>query len=522
MAYQALYRRWRPKTFDDVIGQTHITQTLKNEIVSGRIAHAYLFCGIRGTGKTSTAKILSRAINCINNTDGNPCNECEVCRGILDGSIMDVTEIDAASNNGVDNIRDIRDEVVYSASAAKYKVYIIDEVHMLSSGAFNALLKTLEEPPPHVVFILATTEVHKLPQTILSRCQRFDFRTITSKDISDSLEKVAAADGVSITKEAVALIADMAEGAMRDALSILDRCIAFGKTEITYDDAVNILGVTDSKQNLNILKAVGEGNAKDAVNALDSAAAGAKSPVQIADGMLKAARNLLMAKLVDKPESVIDDSQSNIEAITEISGNYTKEKLINCVKVLSETINALKFSNTPKITLELAVIKLCLPEYDSSAESMADRLAALEKQVKEGIKIVPVNKETTEKNQKKEALPNKKRIKFSGEYKDKWNEILAAVKTKNPGLPGFLSKLTPAGSGDTLVLTAENEDAEKAVNFLNAAANVEKFKTVIALSVEEICGTRPRKIEYISNAEESQSYEFIEKIKGFDFIEICD
>ena len=211
MAYQALYRKWRPLTFEDVVGQSHITTTLKNEILSGRTSHAYLFTGIRGTGKTSVAKILSRAVNCLNNSDGNPCNECSSCKGILDGSILDVVEIDAASNNGVDNIRDLRDDVVYTASAVKYKVYIIDEVHMLSSGAFNALLKTLEEPPAHVIFILATTEVQKLPQTILSRCQRFDFRSITNADIAERLKEIAKADGTEIEDDALMLIASAAE-----------------------------------------------------------------------------------------------------------------------------------------------------------------------------------------------------------------------------------------------------------------------------------------------------------------------
>jgi len=234
MAYQALYRKWSPLTFDDVIGQSHITQTLVNEIVHNRIAHAYLFCGTRGTGKTSTAKIFSRAINCLNNHNGNPCNECEICKGILDGSNMDVVEIDAASNNGVDNIREIRDEVAYAPSKSKYKVYIIDEVHMLSSGAFNALLKTLEEPPSHVIFILATTESHKIPATILSRCQRFDFKRISTDDVVNRLKQIIQKDHINIDDKGLRLIARVSDGSMRDALSILDQCIAFGEQTITY------------------------------------------------------------------------------------------------------------------------------------------------------------------------------------------------------------------------------------------------------------------------------------------------
>jgi DNA polymerase-3 subunit gamma/tau len=226
MSYTALYREWRPLVFEDVVEQEHIVKTLKYSVTAGRIAHAYLFCGTRGTGKTTMAHILSRAINCLNPQNGDPCNECEVCKGILEGSILDVLEIDAASNNSVDNVREIRDEVIYAPSTARYKVYIIDEVHMLSTGAFNALLKTLEEPPSHVVFILATTEPHKLPATILSRCQRFDFRKISVEGIVQRLDKVAHANGITFEKEALRLISRLADGALRDALSIMDQCMS--------------------------------------------------------------------------------------------------------------------------------------------------------------------------------------------------------------------------------------------------------------------------------------------------------
>ena len=222
MSHQAIYRKWRPTVFEDIIGQSHITNTLKNQITSGRISHAYLFCGTRGTGKTTCAKVLSRAVNCLNNQDGSPCNECAVCKGILDGSILDVTEIDAASNNGVDNIREIRNDVKYVASTAKYTVYIIDEVHMLSGGAFNALLKTLEEPPEHVIFILATTEPHKVPQTILSRCQRFDFKRIRPGDITIRMKQIAHSDGFEVSDDAFALLSRLADGSMRDGLSLME------------------------------------------------------------------------------------------------------------------------------------------------------------------------------------------------------------------------------------------------------------------------------------------------------------
>src|SRR5690554_3529567 len=244
--YQALYRQYRPKTFDEVLGQEHITTTLKNQIQKGNIGHAYLFSGTKGTGKTSTAKIFSRAVNCLNPVEGNPCNECEICKGILDESIMDIIEMDAASNNSVDDIRELRDKVVYPPSRARYKIYIVDEVHMLSKGAFNALLKTLEEPPKHLIFILATTEMERLPQTILSRCQRFDFKRILNKDIVANMEKICSELNIPVEEKVLRLIARNSDGAMRDALSLLDQCISYKDKELTYEDAIKILGIADN------------------------------------------------------------------------------------------------------------------------------------------------------------------------------------------------------------------------------------------------------------------------------------
>ena len=507
MAYQALYRRSRPTTFDDVVGQQHITQTLKNEIVSGRLAHAYLFTGIRGTGKTSTAKIFSRAINCLNNKDGNPCNECEICRGILDGSIMDVTEMDAASNNGVENIRDIRDDVIYTASVTKYKVYIIDEVHMLSAGAFNALLKTLEEPPEHVIFILATTEVHKLPATILSRCQRFDFRSITQEDIKGHLSRLAAQDGIEIDGDAMDVIANMGDGSMRDAISILDRCIAFGKKDLSYKDVINILGAPDISLCARIMTDIAKGDAFDAVNTLGEGVREGRSPVRILDGLLKLTRDMVMAKL--SPEVATK--------IKETSESFTYEKLVNCIKIFSETSQNMKYAPSPRIILETAIIKLCMPIYDNSAEAMADRLSALEQKVEKGVTITEVKVQEKPKAKPVEKAAEKK-IKFSGKYKDKWQEIIAEVKNTNPGLPGFLSKLEPAGEGDMFLLVASNEEGANAINFVNN----ERFKEIILSSVENVCGTPPKKIEFEQSVTAEQTGKLIEKIKNFDFVEIYE
>ena len=271
MAYQAIYRKWRPQVFEDIIGQSHITTTLKNQIMNDRISHAYLFCGTRGTGKTTAAKVFAKAVNCLNPKNGSPCNECEICRGIQNGSILDVTEIDAASNNSVDNIRDLREDVNYVAARTKYRVYIIDEVHMLTTGAFNALLKTLEEPPAHVIFILATTEVHKIPETILSRCQRFDFRRITPNDIIVRMKEIAAADGINITDDAYELLAQMADGSMRDGLSILERCVSACGTNLDRDSVTSVLGIAKSDLLFRLGSAVIENDSERVLNLIDSA-----------------------------------------------------------------------------------------------------------------------------------------------------------------------------------------------------------------------------------------------------------
>ena len=263
--YQALYRKWRPMRFEDLVGQEHVSDTLRGAVSSGRIAHAYLFCGTRGTGKTSTAKIFSRAVNCENPTDGEPCNECPTCRGILNGTILDVYEMDAASNRGVESIREIREEVIYTPVGCKYKVYIIDEVHMLTTEAFNALLKTLEEPPAHTIFILATTDPNKIPPTVLSRCQRFDFRRIGVDDIVKRLTRITEAEKIDITPDAVELIAEIGDGSMRDAISTLDRCAAFGDEKLTTRRVGEITGIIGSEKLFDIVSAVAENNAKDAL-----------------------------------------------------------------------------------------------------------------------------------------------------------------------------------------------------------------------------------------------------------------
>ena len=513
MAYQALYRKWRPTVFDDVVGQKHITQTLKNEIMTGRTAHAYLFTGIRGTGKTSTAKIFSRAINCINSKDGNPCNECEICRGILDGSILDVIEMDAASNNGVDNIRDLRDDVIYTASAAKYKVYIIDEVHMLSVGAFNALLKTLEEPPEHVKFILATTDVQKLPQTILSRCQRFDFRAISTEDIKERIKDIITADGYSVADDALELISEMADGSMRDGLSLTDRCLSFKTDGLTYDDAINILGVTDDKLNAEMLKAIAAENSGEALEALNTAISGGKAPSRIVEGLMETARNVLMAQLMETPENL-----AQTRKVKELCGLLTKEQLLNCVKIFSETLDNIKFAANKRIIVEMAFVKLCMPMFELTPESMAQRISVLEKKVEEGITInVAAKPAEPDKKPGVKKNPQMVKIEFNGKYNEKKKEILDAVKSENPGMAAFLKALDIAGENEIILLIAKDEKGENSVNFLKSAPN---FREIFSECVEKVCGAKPAKVEFECNVTVSQNMSLIEKLKSYSFVKI--
>ena len=392
MAYQALYRKWRPLTFDDVVGQEHITQTLKNEIVNGKLAHANLFCGTRGTGKTSTAKILARAVNCLNPQNGNPCNECEVCRGILDETIMDVLELDGASRNKVENIRDIIDDVMFLPSVAKKKVYIIDEVHMVTTQAFNALLKTLEEPPEHVMFILATTELNKIPPTVLSRCQRFDFRRITNEDIVGRLKTILAGDGRSATDAALSLVAELGDGSMRDSLSILDQCLGFGEETLTYDDVVSIIGIADNDALYRICEAVSENDSETALRIVDDILLGGKELSVFMERLIKFLRDLLIVKLTKEPGKILVTSQENLMKMKALSEKITKEKLLNSLKLLNDSVIQAKFSSFARTVYELAVVKMCDPSTDDSYDALLDRVAQMEKRLAEGVFTVSVAK----------------------------------------------------------------------------------------------------------------------------------
>lgn len=372
MSYTALYRKFRPLTFEEIVGQEHITRTLRNQIMAGRVGHAYLFNGGRGTGKTSAAKVLARAINCLNPQDGEPCNECEVCKAALAGSLTDIVEMDAASNNSVEDVRSIREEVNFLPTVAKYRVYIIDEVHMLSTGAFNALLKTLEEPPAHVKFILATTEPQKLPATILSRCQRFDFKKISNENIEKRLQFVCDESKIEITPEALKLIAVLSEGAMRDALSILERCVQDGEDKIDEDKIKDLVGIPKLTMVSNIVKAIFAYNVEDAIIAVNSVLDSGKDLNNLLWEMIKYIKDILVYKVT---QNIQVYSEAEITVIKELSEMVTKERLLQIIYDLSELENDMKWSSQKSILFQVEVIKLCSKLATSTTVESVDNLS---------------------------------------------------------------------------------------------------------------------------------------------------
>lgn len=389
MSYTALYRKFRPNTFEDVKGQEHIVTTLKNQIQAERIGHAFLFCGTRGTGKTTVAKILARAVNCEHPVNGSPCNECATCKAIMAGTSMNVIEIDAASNNGVDNIREIREEVAYRPTQGKYKVYIIDEVHMLSTGAFNALLKTLEEPPSYVIFILATTEAHKIPVTILSRCQRYDFHRISIDTIAGRLRELMDKEGVQAEEKVLRYVAKVGDGSMRDALSLLDQCIAFylGQ-ELTYDKVLEILGTVDTEVFSKLLRQVLAGNITGCIHMLEELIAGGKELTQFVADFTWYMRNLLLVKTSGDAEEVLDVSSENLKALKEESQMVDTDTLMRYIRVLSELSNQLRYASQKRVMVEIGLIKLCKPAMETNLDSVLDRIRILEEKMEQGIPVV--------------------------------------------------------------------------------------------------------------------------------------
>ena len=378
MGYTALYRKFRPLNFSEMVGQEHITKTLKNQIIANRVGHAYLFNGGRGTGKTSAAKILARAINCLNPKDGEPCNECEICKGAISGSLTDIVEMDAASNNSVEDIRSIREEVNFLPTKAKYRVYIIDEVHMLSTGAFNALLKTLEEPPEHVKFILATTEPQKLPATILSRCQRFDFKRISNEDIIKRLEVVCKESNIEISKNALNVIAVLSEGAMRDALSILERCIQDGDNKIDEDKIKDLVGIPKTTFIHGLVEAVVEYDVNKALEVIQNVLDDGKDIINFLWEIIKYTKDILVYKATGKLDLYNEDELNDIKAL---SDKVSKEKLVNLIYQLSELENDIKWSTQKTIMFQAGIIKLC-NEQSYVSDDIQERIERIEKYLK--------------------------------------------------------------------------------------------------------------------------------------------
>ena len=386
----ALYRKFRPGGFDEVKGQDHISQTLQNQIKANRIGHAYLFCGTRGTGKTSVAKIFAKAVNCQNPIGGSPCGECEMCRAISEGRSMNVIEIDAASNNGVDNIREIREEVAYRPTEGKYKVYIIDEVHMLSIGAFNALLKTLEEPPEYVIFILATTEAHKIPITILSRCQRYDFKRISIDTISDRLMDLMNREQVEVEEKAIRYIAKAADGSMRDALSLLDQCIAFYLGQkLTYDHVLEVLGAVDTEVFSRLLREIIQKDVAKVLKSVEELVMQGRELGQLTTDFTWYLRNLLLVRSSDNMEDVLDVSSENLARLKEEAQMIESNTLIRYIRIFSELSNQLKYATQKRVLLEVAMIKLCKPEMEANQDSLLERIRSLEEQIAKGLAIQP-------------------------------------------------------------------------------------------------------------------------------------
>lgn len=384
MSYTALYRKWRPTSFEEVRGQDHIVKTLKNQINSGRIGHAYLFCGTRGTGKTSIAKIFARAVNCEHPVDGSPCGECSMCRQIAEGASLNVVEIDAASNNGVENIRDIREQVQYPPTDGRYRVYIIDEVHMLSIGAFNALLKTLEEPPSYVIFILATTEVHKIPITILSRCQRYDFKRISIDTIAGRLAELTQAEQIDVDDRALRYVARAADGSMRDALSLLDQCVAFHFGEkLTYDNVLEVLGAVDNRVFGKLFQAVLASDTKACIREIEEMIIQGRDLSQLVNDFVWYMRNLLIAKTTDEPGDMLDMSEENLAVLKEEAAGVDTEMLMRYIRIFSELSGQLRYASQKRILVEIAFIKLTTPSMEQNLDSILQRITLLEQKMQE-------------------------------------------------------------------------------------------------------------------------------------------
>lgn len=469
MSYTALYRKFRPDEFEDVKGQDAIVRTLKNQINADRIGHAYLFCGTRGTGKTTVAKIFAKAVNCEHPVDGSPCGECAMCKSIAAGTSMNVIEIDAASNNGVDNIREIREEVTYRPTEGKYKVYIIDEVHMLSIGAFNALLKTLEEPPEYVIFILATTEAHKIPITILSRCQRYDFKRISIETIAARLRELIDKEGWDVEDKAVRYIAKMADGSMRDSLSLLDQCAAFYMNEtLTYDHVLEVLGAVDTEVFSRLLRQLLAMDVHQVIETVDELVMQGRELSQLAADFTWYLRNLLLVKSSDNMEDVLDVSSENLALLKEEAQMIDSDTLIRYIRIFSDLTNQLKYATQKRVLLEVTLIKLCRPAMDQNKDALLDRIRAIEKQLEEGAWEAPVRDRIVYASDAKEAGEPKPKPELpqalNEDVKVVAKDFRMIINEASPMLRTYLKKARlSAGEGNRLLIVLPDELSASAV-----------------------------------------------------------
>ena len=521
MSYQALYRKFRPATFDDVKGQEHIVKTLRNQVKADRVGHAYLFCGTRGTGKTTIAKILARTVNCEKPIEGNPCGQCAMCRSIAAGTSMNVIEIDAASNNGVDNIREIVDEVSFSPAEGKYKVSIIDEVHMLSNGAFNALLKTLEEPPSYVIFILATTEAHKIPITILSRCQRYDFKRIGADTITDRLRELMETEQVEVEEKALRYVAKAADGSMRDALSLLDQCIAFHFGEkLTYDMVLDVLGAVDSEVFGRMLRQMIDKNVIGCITLLEEIIMQGREPVQFVTDFTWYLRNLLLLKTSPGIEDVIGVSTENLALMQEEASLVSDTALIRDIRIFSELQGQLRYATAKRILIETTLIKICRPAMEVKTDALLERVRDLERRLEQGDFAAPANAVSAQgvsgavnaQSEKKEKVPLPKAIPEDvREAVGRWGEILEAVgQPMKTYLAG--SHLSLGNNGSLLIVI------EDGVNYDYFAAH-EENKEELARCASETIG-KQLEIEIRSIGREQQFENHYADLSGIIHMDI--
>ncbi len=530
MNYRVLYRKWRPRLFSDIVGQEQVTVTLRNEIISSRLSHAYLFIGSRGTGKTSCAKVLAKAVNCLNLKDGNPCNECEICQGIDNGSIVDVVEIDAASNNRVDNIRDLREEVNYTPIKAKYRVYIIDEVHMLTTGAYNALLKTLEEPPAHVIFILATTEAHKVPATILSRCQRFDFNRITPDEISGRLKYVCEQEGFTIEDAAALLIARLADGAMRDALSILDQCL--GKSEtITVRSVYETVGLIGEEHLFEISNAIYREDTQALLSCVDTLYSRSMDMERLCAELCNHFRNGLICKVSKDPKSLITSTDEEIEKYRELASKFTASQLLYFIDKIRQTQDKLKLSLNRRVDMEVLFITLSKPNFSTDVSAIISRIENLERSksvVVKSASVADIAESEADNNavasEPKEALvtteeaiqptvemvekPQPTQAKNDGDDTplSQWPEALGEIKKVNKPLFAIMINSKAYIKGEYLVIDVADPAFRDYIKKNN-------LSSVIVDAVFDVCGVK-YKLGIKNNSEDKHS-EPTDPLSGF-------